>query len=282
MKIGINTYLFTPSFTTESLELLGAIHRIGFDSVEIGLPEPALLDPRKARAALEREDLKCCSICGAFGNGRDLRGTIDEQRNAKRYIIDTLRVCSALGAPILAGPVYSRTGRAGYEPEEARRRQFDLVVENLRELCAIAEQEGVRIAVEVMNRFATDFLNTVHDALRLISAVESRAIGLHLDTFHMNIEESNLAAAIRAAGRHLVHFHVADNHRGAPGTGALDWIAIRDALRSIDYNGHVVMETFMPATNMQGSAANIWRALSESPESMATHGLRFLEDLFAS
>lgn len=131
-----------------------------------------------------------------------------------------------------------------------------------------------------MNRFATDFLNTTAQALELVRRVNSPAFGIHLDTFHMNIEERNLPAAILDASDKLYHFHVADNDRGTPGRGSLDWHGIRDALERIGYDRAIVIESFMPNVTIGGSVASVWRPLAESGEALASNGVQYLKALF--
>lgn len=280
MKFGINTFLFASPFTTERLGLFREFKEMGFDGVEVAFEQEGQLDFAAARRAFKDSGLQCCSLCGAFGKGRDLRGAPEEQDAAKEFIKSAIRACNALECDVLAGPVYSTVGRARRETPEAQKEQWDTVVANLREICLYAEEHGVYIAVEVMNRFATDFLNTCSDALRLVDAVGSRMLGLHLDTFHMNIEEKSLANAILDAGTRLFDFHVADNDRGTPGTGTIDWKAVRDALLRIGYDRYVVIESFVPQVLINGSVASIWRPVAGSNNELAANGVRFLKALF--
>src|SRR5678815_4218123 len=122
-----------------------------------------------------------------------------------------------LGCPSLIGPVYSVVGKADAVEPEMQTKEWELVVKNLKELAAYAAEKGVRICVEPLNRFETDFLNTCDQGLKLIKAVGAKNVKLHLDTFHMNIEEKEQGAAIRKAGKLLGHFHACGSDRGTPG-----------------------------------------------------------------
>ena len=280
MKLGINTFLFAAPFTTEHLHLLKDFKDMGFDGVEISLQNEGDLDYSRTLQALKDNGLECCSLCGAFGKGRDLRGTVEEQKTAKAFIRMAINACRALESDVLAGPLYSEVGRARMETPDARKKQWDTVVANLREVCRYAEEQGVYLAVEVMNRFATDFLNTCADGLKLLDAVGSKMLKLHLDTFHMNIEEKSLCSAILDAGANLYDFHVADNDRGTPGTGTIDWKSVRDALLRIRYDRFVVIESFTPQVLINGSVASIWRPVAKSNTDLARNGVRFLKALF--
>ena len=280
MIFGINTFLFASPFTTEQLPLLEKFKEMGFSGVEISFENEGDLDHKIALQALKDNGLECCSVCGAFGKGRDLRGTEEEQNTAKEFTKAAIRACSALECDVFAGPVYSAVGRARMESPEDQKRQWDTVVKNLRELALYAEEHGVNIAVEVMNRFATDFLNTCIAGLRLIEEVDSKMLGLHLDTFHMNIEEKSFSNAILDAGAKLLDFHAADNDRGTPGTGTIDWKSIRDALLRIGYDRYIVIESFVPQVLINGSVASVWRPVANSNDELARNGVSFLKALF--
>lgn len=172
-------------------------------------------------------------------------------------------------------------GRAGFELPSAKAEQWKLVVGNLKEICRYAEDKGVYVAVEPLNRFETDFLNVCSDALRLIRDVESQMLKVHLDTFHMNIEEKSLSMAILEAGDNLYHVHSSENDRGAPGTGTVDWKGVRDALKKINYSRYIVIESFTPDVEIIAKAASIWRETEKSNVELAQKGLRFLKGLFA-
>ena len=281
MKFGVNTFLFTSPFTDENVEYFKMIREMGFDSVEIPLENVGDFDYGKTLHALRDSGLVCCSVCGFFNRGRDLRGTREEQETAKSYIHSCIDACSALECELLVGPFYSSIGRARMEPEGARQEQWHMVVENLKGLCSHADERGVYLALEPMNRCATDFMNTCQQAKRMIEDVGSDRLKIHLDTFHMNIEEKSAPMAILDAGEDLFHLHVSENDRGAPGTGSIDWKGIRDALVRIRYDRYVVIEAFTPEIPVGGLAASIWRTTEKSNVELARKGLSFLQALFS-
>ena len=190
-----------------------------------------------------------------------------------RHIIGRMET---LGCPTLSGVVYSTVGRAeSYSPKE-RRQHWRTVVKNLRRLCDFAAGHGCRIAFEPLNRFETDFLNTCDQGLAMIEDVNHPALKLHLDTFHMNIEEKDPAAAIRKAGRLLGHFHACGSDRGTPGNDEINWPAIAAALKAIEYDGEIVIESFTQDVKSIARAASIWRKIEPTREEIAVKGVRFL------
>ena len=280
MRFGINTFLFTSPFTTKSTSLFPKFKKWGFDTVELPIEAPEHIDSVKVKKALDRNNLVCGSVCACMGPGRDFRGTGKDQREAMRYCKALIDHMVNLGCPSLIGPVYSVVGKADAVEPKDQKKEFALVVKNLKVLAAYAEKKGVQICVEPLNRFETDFLNTCEKGLRLIKAVNSPVLKLHLDTFHMNIEEKNQAVAIRKAGKLLGHFHACGSDRGTPGNDHIDWIPIVKALKGICYKGDVVIESFTTDVKVIARAAAIWRRMEPTREEIAVKGLKFLKKAF--
>ena len=166
--------------------------------------------------------------------------------------------------------------------EETRTGQWAMVAKNLKELCAYAGERDVYIAVEPLNRFETDFINTCAQVKRMIEDVGSDRLKIHLDTFHMNIEEKSIPMALLDAGDLLYHVHTSENDRGTPGTGTVNWLGMRDALKRIGYGRALVIESFTPEVEIIARAASIWRSTEKSGADLARKGVDFLKALFAT
>ena len=280
MRFGINSFLFTSPFTTDSVKLFAKFKKWGFDTVEIPVEDPSHIDPAKVRAAAVKAGLAIGSICACMGPGRDFRGTPEEQQTAMTYCKTLIDQAVVLGCPSIIGPVYSVVGKADAVEPAQQKVEWQLVVKNLKELCKYAEAKGVQICVEPLNRFETDFLNTCDQGLKLIKAVGSKALKLHLDTFHMNIEEKNQAASIKKAGKHLAHFHACGTDRGVPGGDSLDWKPIVAALKKIGYKQDVVIESFTTDVKVIARAAAIWRKMEPNRDDIPVKGLQNMHRLF--
>ena len=277
MKFGINTFLFASPFTNRSTRLFPQFKAWGFDGVEIAVENPADLDPAFVKAELDRHGLVCTSVCACFPPSRDLRGTPAQQRATLVYLQRLVDIADVLGTDIVMGPLYSATGRAGAVPILEYRRQWRTVRNHLKTICAYAERHGKFICLEPLNRFETDFLNTVEQGLQMIREVRSPALKLLLDTFHMNIEEKNPADAIRRAGKHVGHFHASASDRGTPGNDHIDWRETARALKDIRYDGAVVIESFTQDVKVIARAAAIWRKIEPNRDDIARKGLAFLK-----
>ena len=277
MRLGINTFLFTSPFTNASTKLFPQFKKWGFETIEIPIEDPSHIDPAHVKRELDKNKLVCGSICACMGPGRDFRGTPEEQKTAMDYCKALIDQMGPLGCPSLIGPVYSVVGKADAVEPAQQKKEWALVVKNLKELSKYAEKKGVKICVEPLNRFETDFLNTVDQALKLVKDVGSKALTIHLDTFHMNIEQKDQGAAIRKAGKLLGHFHACGSDRGTPGNDHIDWKSITAALKAVGYKGDVVIESFTTDVKVIARAAAIWRRIEPTRDEIAVKGLKFLK-----
>ena len=277
MRLGINTFLFTSPFTNESTKLFKTFKKWGFETVEIPVEDTSHIDPRHVKAELDANRLACGSVCACMGPDRDLRGTPEQQQTGLDYMMKLIDQMVVLGCPSLIGPVYSAVGRADAVPEEEYKQQWNTVVGHLKTLCKYAEKNGRQVCLEPLNRFETDFINTCDQGLKMIKDVGSQALKLHLDTFHMNIEEKDQGKAIRKAGKTLAHFHACGSDRGTPGNDHIDWKPIAAALRAIKYKGDVVIESFTTDVKVIARAAAIWRRIEPTRDEIAVKGIKFLK-----
>lgn len=277
---GASTWLWTSPFRSDQVELLKTIAALGFQAVELPVEDAALFDTAALRPVLKDLGLKP-HVCGVFGPGRDLTNPDPVVRaRTCAYLNECFRIAADLDAGFVAGPMYAQCGKARQLPEDERKREWDLAVSQLQTVCKDAAEHGLTIALEPINRFETDLVNTTADSLRMIREIDHPAAKVMIDTFHMTIEESDIGAAIRAAGDDLIHVQVSENHRGVTGTGLTPWPAFRDALRDIGYGGSIVIESFTPENRDLAGAVCIWKRFTPTQDEFASRGLAFLQELF--
>lgn len=173
--------------------------------------------------------------------------------------------------------MYSAVGKARMVSPEQRKIEWDRAVKNVRKVCNMADSRGLKIALEPLNRFESDLINTVDDLLRFINDINHPAAAIMLDGFHMNIEERDVATAIIKAGDRLVHMQVSENYRGTPGTGQTRWDQYRSGLEKINYKGTVTIESFTPDNKELAGAVCFWHPMADSQDKFAEEGLRFLK-----
>ncbi len=280
MRFGVNTWVWTSPLTTDELKRLAPhVAKLGFDWIEVPIEGLDDLDYTKGADIIKSIDLGV-SACIAMGPDRDLiHPDASIRDNGMNYIRACINACDVLGATNLVGPFYSAVGRTWKSTPEERAKDTDLLVGNLTELSKYAEDHGVTLCVEPLNRFETSFLNLASQVIEVVDRVNSPACQIMLDTFHMNVEEKSLGDAIRAAGPRLKHVHTCENDRGAPGSGHVPWEDVAKALKDINYNGPVVIESFTDKVESISAAAAIWRPLADTQDELASEGLTFLKKL---
>jgi D-psicose/D-tagatose/L-ribulose 3-epimerase len=282
MQFGASTFIWVSPFSNKTLGLVKKVREMGFDIIEICIEDPATIDVSRINDVLKENDLKA-TICGAFGPDRDASSDDRNIRvNAVKYLEACIDAARGVGSPVVAGPMYSAVGKTRLLSPDERAKQWSLAVETLKPVADYAGQRGVQLAIEPLNRFETDFINTVEQGLDLVGRVGASNVGLLVDTFHMNIEEKDIPAAIRKAGSKVFHFHSCENDRGTPGTGHVEWKEVASALREINYQGPVVIEAFTTEITEIARAVSLWRSLAPSQDSLAQEGLRFLQKIFVN
>ena len=277
VTFGVSTWLWTSPFNRETIALFPKIKSYGYDAVEIPVEDPSLIDLDLVKKALAEHELKAI-ICGAFGPSRDL--THDDpafHQTCFTYLDSCLEIASELGAGFVAGPMYSAVGKARLVAPEQRKVEWDLAVSNLRKVCRRAGEFGLDLAIETLNRFETDLINTSEDLMCLIGDINEPQAKAVLDGFHLNIEEPDLESAIRRVGDKLIHVQVSENYRGTPGTGQTNWAAWKRGLEAINYRGTISIESFTPQVKELAGAVCIWKPLVPSQDGFAKDGLEFLK-----
>lgn len=268
IKVSMHNWM-RPEPIERAIERLG---RLGYDGIEIA-GEPRLYDVDRVRDLLEEHGLECWGGVTLMTGGRDLLHEDSYVRDGTiAYVRECLSFVAALGGRVLT-VVPSTVGKL--RPMASPAAEWRWCVESLRACQEHAESVGVRIGLEPLNRFETYFLNRCEQGLALADEVGGDC-GVALDVFHMNIEEPDWAAALRAAGDRLVNLHVADNTRMPPGYGAFDWDALVRELAGIGYDGHISVE-FVPTADR--SAVSDRADMGDVSETGASSGMeQFLRD----
>ena len=279
---GVSTFVWASPFSDERVhDLARHAKELDFDVLEVCIEDPALVTTEALLDAAREADV-ALSVCGAFGPDRDVSHESPERRSAGvAYLKTCIDIAAAVGSPHVAGPMFSATGKARLLPDAEREQQRVWAAESLREVADYAAARGVTLAIEPLNRFETDLVNTVEQGLDLCTRIDRDNVGLLLDTFHMNIEEKSIADGIRSAGDRVFHMHMCENDRGTPGTGHVEWDDVFAALGSIGYEGQLVIESFTPAIEEIAKAVSLWRPLAPSEDELAGEGVAFLRRMDA-
>ncbi len=242
---------------TDAFELAS---RHGYDAIELHLRHAGDVDLAEIRSLMDRHHIVISTLGTGMAAGEDKLTLTDQYAEVRAAAIKRvgghIQLAAELGAAVIVGLVWGRLGREPYEREAARRR----AVQGLREICRLAEDRDVMVYLEAINRYESDFPVTAAQTVEVLDEVDAPNLKVLLDTFHMNIEEADIASAIRATGDRLGHMHLVDSNRQAPGHGHVDLKQVIGALREIGYEGYLSFEV-LPLPDAETAAADAARTL---------------------
>ena len=283
MKLGVHALVWVGGWSpAEARQAIASTAEAGYDLIEIPLLDPGSVDAVATRRLLDEHGIGAgCSL------GLALETNVSSEdphavAAGRRLLADALRATVELGSDYLGGVLYGVLGRHEAVVSE---RGYANAVEAMQELCSNASREGVTIGLEVVNRYESNVLNTTEQGLRFLDDIGAANATLHLDTYHMNIEEPGMAAAIELAGDRLGYFHVGESNRGPLGTGSVDFGETFAALDRIGYDGTITFESFSSAVVSPAltRALCIWRETWDDGMELAVSARRFvLEQLAAA
>ncbi len=280
MKLGIHAYAWTNHWENSQLPLIDRAASLDLDLFEVPLMALDDVDPTAIRERAREAGLGLVTST-ALSHGYDIVAADQATREAGVvHLMRCVDATAAMGADLLSGVIYVEIGKRPNERpgEEDWKRCAD----GLRRVGEYAQTQGVRLGLEPVNRYESCMLNTSAQALALIERIGLPNIGIHLDTYHMNIEEKNWGDAVRLAGTRLVHLHLCENDRGIPGTGLVRWDDLFGALRDIGYRGYGALESFFSVSDDMRAATCIWRDLAPDGDTLVREGLRFLRSMMAT
>jgi D-psicose/D-tagatose/L-ribulose 3-epimerase len=276
MKLGVHALVWVGGWSPEEARhAIASTAAAGYDLIEIPLLDPSSVDAPATRRLLD--DYGIGAGCSLGLSDETNVSSEDPQAVAagKRLLADALRATVELGSDYLGGVLYGVLGRHEAVVSE---RGYANAVEAMRQLCDDAAREGVTIGLEVVNRYESNVLNTTEQGLRFLDDIGASNATLHLDTYHMNIEEHGMAEAIELAGDRLGYFHVGESNRGPLGSGSVDFRETFAALDRIGYDGTITFESFSSAVVSPAltRALCIWRETWDDGMELATSARRFV------
>jgi D-psicose/D-tagatose/L-ribulose 3-epimerase len=242
LRYGIHAMVWASEWGHADAErAIGSAARLGYDLLEVPLLDPDKIDLMHTRELLEKAKLKAAVSLGLATDADVSSEDLAEVRRGGVILAKALHAAAALGGDYLSGVIYSSLKKYGRGASIAGRANAVAVI---RDLAQEARKSDVAIGLEAVNRYETNLLNTGAQALRFIDEVGESNVFVHLDTFHMNIEEADCAGAIELCAERLGYFHVNENHRGYLGTGTIAFSPSFRALRRIGYERTIAFEAF--------------------------------------
>ncbi len=274
MKYGMNLLLWSGEVTDDLLPVCEQLRGMGYDGVELPLFN---LDLDYAALGKRLDDLGLQRTGVTIRNLDDNPISPDASVRGKGVELNkrTLDCCAAAGVETLVGPYHSAIGH--FSGEGRTEDEWKWAVDSMRQTAEHAGSVGVKLGVEALNRFECYFLNCHADSAAFVREVDHPACGIMYDTFHSNIEEKNVTAAVHAGGDKLFHIHISENDRSTPGAGGINWKENFDAITSCGYDGWLVIEAFGLALPEIAAATKIWRRMFSDEMTLASEGLQFMK-----
>lgn len=275
MKLGIHAYAWCSQWTNNELCLIDKIKNLGLDFIEIPLMCLETFDCDAIKIRLEKTDLEAITSTVLLGD----KDITSENAAVREKGIDYLKKCvdatEKIGAKFFSGVIYSQFAKpAKNRPTKIN---WEHSVKALKQVARYAMDKGIMIGLEPVNRYETYLINTGEQALKLKEMIGFENVKIHLDTYHMNIEEKSFYHATKTVGKELIHYHLCENDRGIPGTGLVDWDGIFKALSEIKYRGYAGLESFVDCTGNMHTW--VWRQLAPSGDFLLQEGIKFINGM---
>lgn len=268
---GVHTSMWTMSWDADgAARAITAAKASGMDFLEIALLDPASTDAALGRRLLEHAEMPAVCSLGlpeAVWASRNPDGAVE-------FLTLAIKKAAGLGATALTGVTYGGIGeRSGLPPTQA---ELDNVATALEGAAKIAKDAGLAFGIEPVNRYETHLINTAAQGVAMIERIGAENMFLHLDTYHMNIEEKGAANGVLHGREHLRYIHLSESDRGTPGVGTCDWDEIFAALAAINFDGGLAMESFINMPPEIAHGLSVWRPVAESADQVIAEGLPFL------
>jgi D-psicose/D-tagatose/L-ribulose 3-epimerase len=274
VKLGMHASLWSATWTREAAELAipeAAEH--GLDVIEFPLLVPETIDAKHSRKLFEKHGIEpTASLCLP----EDKMAQVAPDK-AEAFLIKALDKAHEVGTSFLGGVTYSALGyRSGKPPTKA---EYANMAKALKPAARHARKLGITLGLEPCNRYETHLLNTSTQALRFLELLDEPNVTIHLDTYHMNIEEKGIAGGFRNAGQHCSYVHLSESDRGVPGTGTIDWDDVFRTLADIGFKGRLVVESFVTLPPEIAAALSVWRPVARDRQEVLERGVPFLKGL---
>jgi len=270
---GAHAFIWAGEWTPEGAEkVIRGAAEAGLDFVEIPLLHPESMDVSGTRELLNRYGIECtCSL--GLPKAAHLPFAPDR---ADAFLKGAVDVTAALEAPALSGAIYTHLGTlTGKPPTEDELAEVERV---LKSVARYAAEKDILLGVEAINRYETYLINLASQANAMLDRIDEPNVFVHLDTYHMNIEEKGFYNPIVAVGPRMQYIHLSESDRGTPGTGNVHWDEVFQGLKTIEYDGYLVMESFAAINEDIIGATALWRDVVGDAQALIRDGLTFLRD----
>ncbi|MFK8036622.1 MAG: sugar phosphate isomerase/epimerase family protein [Hyphomicrobiales bacterium] len=275
-KLGLHTFAAAPKWdVAEMAKLLPKLHQQKVRMLEIPLLNPAEIDVASTCAFLQRAGIEpVCSL--GLPSHIDV---VSDPDAGLSFLEPAFEVAKQVGSSSLSGVTYGTIGKVSGAPRTQT--EFDGTARFIEKAAKAAKRHELKLGIEPCNRYETHIMNTGADGRAYCEAAGMDNVFIHLDTYHMNIEERSMASGFRDCGEFLGYVHLSESNRAAPGSGCVDWAAVFNVLSDIGYDGVLTLESMNHVHPVIATALAIWRPVESEPDDVIDKGLPYLHKIAA-
>lgn len=276
MKLGIHAYEWCSEWSNDTLWIIDEVKKHNFDFIEIPLMRLNLFDPLAIRKKLNGLEVTTSNVL--LTPETDITSFDEHARKHGTLLLkDCVKATADVGGTMFSGVIYSQYQKPA--KKMPTQQEWEFSANALREVARYAANLGVSIAVEPVTRYESYLLNTSEQAVKLVEMIDEPNVFVHLDSYHMNVEEKSFYEAVKTVGSKLSNFHMCENDRGIPGTGHVDWDGIFRAFKEIGFNGYLGFEGFADCT--ENMSTWVWRKLAPDGETFVKESIAFAKKMIA-
>lgn len=275
-KLGLHTFAAAPKWDVADMEkLLPKLHRHNVRVLEIPLLDPGEIDVASTSAFLKRADIEpVCSL--GLPSHIDV---VSDPEAGLSFLEPAFDIAKQVGSSSLSGVTYGTIGKISGAPRTQA--EFDGTARFIEKAAKAAKKHDLKLGIEPCNRYETHIMNTGADGKAYCEAAGMDNVFIHLDTYHMNIEERSMTSGFRDCGEFLGYIHLSESNRAAPGSGCVDWAAVFNALSDIGYDGVLTLESMNHVHPDIATALAIWRPVESEPDDVIDRGLPYIHKIAA-
>lgn|SRR4030042_6165007 len=280
-KFGVDSFIWAEVFEEKDIWIISKAKELGFEVLDLAIAYPERFPLNAVKEELKKVEIEVVTTTTLEPKGNIISPDPDVRKVGVELLKKLIDINNDLGSKIFGGVNYAAWGYITKCPRTEKEWEWSVIA--MREVAEYAKETGeVDICVETVNRFESHFLNIAEDAVKYCKDVGTGNVKVHLDTFHMNIEETNFAEAVKTCGKeYLGYVHTCENNRGIPGTGHVPWKEFFLALKEIGFYGPLVIESFDPSFKEFNAGCAIWRHFAETGEALAVEGFKNLKRIAA-
>ncbi|MHB8278948.1 MAG: TIM barrel protein [Candidatus Humimicrobiaceae bacterium] len=278
LKFGMHVFTWSSKMDNSALDYLKKLKKEGYEGCEIPLIKQRLdlIDTNYVVKRLKELDMDCITGAGLSEDTSIISDDLNIRNRGISYLKKCIDITEKLGGKLIAGALY---GPIGVRTLKGRtKEQWEYSVKSLQKVARYAALKDITLCLEPLNRYEIFFANTINDVINLIKDIGESNVKLHIDTYHMNIEEKDFYQTVVKAGKIIGHVHCSENDRGIPGTGHVDWDGLFKALIEVNYDGWLVVESFLEPIPDIIEVTPIWRKLAPDIDTFTKESINFLKN----